>query len=404
MLYRSASRFISAVSLAVLVAAGVGPAAANDTGVTDDTIKIGVLTSLTGPGAYFGSGAEASAILAFEQRNAAGGIHGRKIEWVSVDDETSPPKAIVAFKRLVNQEQVFTVFGPAASGVAQAMVPTFHEHSEVPVFIGVASTPAVTDPVIPNVFRAGSMSDIMTSQIMANYALDELKAESIVLIRQTDEFGKRGAEGFLGRLEERGVKASEEVFGVSDTDFTAQIARIAAASPDLIVIYGYPNASALIMRQIRQFGLEAQVLTSTGANSRSFPGIVGESAIGALIMSTFDDLPESGTNPPMVEFRESFMERFPEFARQNRPDLGETLAYGAILGMLEGLERAGPELTREGFIKALETLDNFETGITRPISFTAERHDGQDSARVIVIEEDLTRRQLPGAIDAASAD
>ena len=90
---------------------------AAEPGITDKEIKIGILGSLTGPFAIFGTGNLAGATIAFEEVNAAGGINGRKIEWISLDDESSPPKAIAAYKRLVDQEQVFAIFGPASSAV-----------------------------------------------------------------------------------------------------------------------------------------------------------------------------------------------------------------------------------------------------------------------------------------------
>jgi len=85
-----------------------------------DTIKVGILGSLTGPFAIFGTGNLAGATIAFEEANAAGGINGRKLEWISLDDESSPPKGIAAYKRLLDQENVFAIFGPAASAVGSA--------------------------------------------------------------------------------------------------------------------------------------------------------------------------------------------------------------------------------------------------------------------------------------------
>ncbi|MBR1122605.1 ABC transporter substrate-binding protein [Bradyrhizobium lablabi] len=125
-------------------------------GVTDKSIKVGILGSLSGPLAVFGTGNLAGATIAFEEANAAGGVNGRKIEWVSLDDESSPPKGIAAYKKLVDQDQVFAVYGPAASAVGQALVPTF-KLSKTPTFISVFSTPAVTEPPIPMVFRTGPM-------------------------------------------------------------------------------------------------------------------------------------------------------------------------------------------------------------------------------------------------------
>src|SRR5690606_7021233 len=117
------------------------------------------LGSLTGPFAIFGTGNLAGATLAFEQANAGGGVNGRQLEWVSLDDESSPPKGIAAYKRLTGPEKVFAVFGPASSAVGQAMVQTF-KGSTTPTFISVFSTPAVTNPPLPYVFRTGPMNDL----------------------------------------------------------------------------------------------------------------------------------------------------------------------------------------------------------------------------------------------------
>ncbi len=394
------SKLMSAIGVAAAFGMSGSYAQAADVGVTDTTVKVGILASLTGPGALFGNGTEAGAVLAFEEINAAGGINGRKIEWVTVDDETSPPKAIIAFRRLVDQEKVFSVFGPSASAIGQSLVPSFKQYSDVPVFVGVPSTPSFTEPFQANVFRTGPINDRVQGIAMADYVLDILKSEKIAIIRQTDEYGKRGAEGFLGRLKERGKEATEEVFGIADTDFTSQIARISAVEPEVLIVYGYPGPSALITRQARQFGLKGKIFGSNAANSRVYPEVVGEAAVGALNIITFEDLPESGMDPRMVAFREAFEKRFPDYARQNRPDLADTLAYGGAKAFLEGLNRAGADLTRKGFIAALETLDKFETGITLPTTFTADNHEGNSATRIFEIQPDLTRKLLPDVIVA----
>src|SRR6201996_5010763 len=92
-----------AVVVAVALVFAFSESKAADAGVTEKEIRIGILGSLTGPAAIFGTGNLAGATIAFEQANAAGGINGRKIEWVSLDDESSPPKGIAADKRVGDQ-------------------------------------------------------------------------------------------------------------------------------------------------------------------------------------------------------------------------------------------------------------------------------------------------------------
>ncbi|KCV39455.1 receptor family ligand-binding protein [Bordetella bronchiseptica GA96-01] len=387
-------RRLALVALPLALSAGMAPAAA-EPGVTADSLKIGILGSLTGPFAIFGSGNLAGATLAFEQANAAGGIHGRKLEWLSLDDESSPPKGIAAYKRLVGPEQVFAVFGPSASAVGQAMVQTF-KTSTTPTFISVFSTPIVTDPPLPNVFRTGPMNDREQGVAIANYALDHLKAKRVALIRQSDEYGKSGGESVLQRLKARGAEpVALEVFNVYDTDFNAQLTKIAAARPDVLVVYGYPNPSAIITRQARQLGVQGVVLGSNSAGSRKYPEIVGKAAAGTQNIMTLEILPESSSTPQAQAFREAFVARFPDLARQGRPDLGDALGYGGALAFLEGIKRAGAQPTQQGLVKALESLQGFETGITLPTTFGPGVREGNRATRIVEVGDDLSRSILP---------
>jgi branched-chain amino acid transport system substrate-binding protein len=399
-LSKKSTKIIAASIAATAFAFGATVAHAQVPGVTAKTIKIGVLGSLTGPFAAIGTGNLAGATLAFEEVNAAGGIHGRNIEWVSLDDESSPPKGIAAYKRLIGQEKVFAVFGPSASAVGQAMVPAFKE-STTPTFISVFSTPAVTEPPIKNVFRTGPMNDREQGIAIANYVVDHLKAKKIALMRQSDEYGKRGGDSVAGRLKERQIAlAADEVFNISDTDFSSQLTKIGAVRPDVLVVYGYPNPSAIITRQAKQLGLSATIMGSNSAGSRKYPEIVGEAAAGSQHILTLEILPESSTTPAAVKFRNAFTSRFPDLARQGRPDLADALGYGGALAFLEGLKRTGPNPTQEGFIAALGSLKNFETGISLPTTFSATRREGNRAARIVVIDKDLTRKLLPIIVHA----
>jgi branched-chain amino acid transport system substrate-binding protein len=384
--------------MAVAVAALAGTAAAQDaTGVAKDKIKIGILGSLTGPAAVWGTGNLAGAVLAFEEANAAGGINGRKLEWVSEDDETSPPKAIAAFKKLTGQDQVFAVFGPAASAISAAMVPAI-KATPLPTFISVPSTPAVTEPLVKNLFRTGSLNDRMQGVAVADYVTGPLGATRVALIRQSDEYGKRGADSIVERMKQKNTApVSHEIFGPSDTDFTSQILKIRETNPDVLIVYGYPAPSAIVTRQAKQLGLTAKILGSNATSSRKYPQIVGEAAAGTQNLITVAALPESD-EPAMAAFRERFSKRYPDLVKQDRPDLGDVLGYGGALAFLEAMKRAGPELSRERFITSLESLKDFQTGITLPTTFSADSHEGNNASRIVEIQPDLTRKLLPVVI------
>jgi branched-chain amino acid transport system substrate-binding protein len=411
MLNLNASRFCgplkqaaiaSVVALSVSVPlslVSVAPSGAAEAGVTDKEIKVGILGSLTGPAAIFGTGNLAGATIAFEEANAAGGVNGRKLAWISLDDESSPPKAIAAYKRLVDQEKVFAVFGPASSAVGQALVPTFNA-STTPTFVSIFSTPAVTEPPIPMLFRTGVMNDREQGAAIADYVVDHLGAKKIALVSQSDEYGKRGGEAVVARLAERKIAlVSNEVFNISDTDFTAQISRTIQAAPDVLIVYGYPNPSAILTRQAKQLGLKAKIMGANSVGSRKYPEIVGEAAAGTQNILALKVLPE-GDDPAAVKFRATFEKRFPDLARQGRPDLGDVLGYGGALVFIEGLKRAGPELSQTGFVKALESLKDFDTGLILPTTFSPTDREGNHSAKIVEIQSDLTRKLLPVVVQA----
>ena len=388
-----------AAALASVGLCGAAPASADSTGVTDGAIKIGFVGSMTGPAAIWGSGNMAGATLAFEELNAAGGVNGRKIEFITVDDETSAPKGIAGFNRLVQSDKVFAVFGPSSSAVGVPMKATMVK-SGVPVLIPSFSSPLMTEPPTKNIFRVGTLNDRMQGRGIANYLVNNEKKQKIAILRQSDEYGATGGNAVTERLKELKITpVANEVFNATDTDFTSQILRVRSANPDAIVVYGYPAASAIITRQIREVGIKADIIGSSATSNQNYPELVGKIGAGTKFVSNLENLPESDF-PAMKKFREAFQKRFPDLARQARPALSDVLGYNGALTMVEAIRRAGKDLTRESYMKALESLDGYATGVAMPAYLSADNREGNTKMNIAVIKDDLTREVLPGAIEA----
>jgi branched-chain amino acid transport system substrate-binding protein len=377
------------------------PALAQATpGVTANEIKIGFVGSITGPAAIWGSGNMAGATLAFEELNAAGGINGRKINFIVIDDETSAPKGIAGFNRLVNTERVFAIFGPSSSAVGVPMK-TAIVRAGVPVLIPSFSSPLMTEPPVRNIFRTGTINDRMQGRGIANYLVEGEKLERIAIVRQSDEYGAMGSDSITGRLKELGKSpVATEIFNTTDTDFTSQVLRVRAADPQAVVVYGYPGPSAILMRQLRELGVKAEIIGASATSNQNYPQMVGPIGAGVKFVSNLLHLPESDF-PPMKQFREAFQKRFPDLARQARPALGDVLGYVGALNLIEGLRRAGPNLTRDGLIQAFETFDGFDTQLGLPTTFSADRREGNTHMYIAVIKDDLTREVIPQLINAA---
>lgn len=390
---RRMTAMIAALAIAVLALAGTSQAQRGTPGVTDDTITIGILGSLTGPAAIWGSGNLIAGTMYFTKVNAAGGVHGRKLKWVVEDDGSSPPKGIAAVKKL-QSENLFAIFGPSTSAVVAAARPGM-DASGIPFFISIPSTPRATEPFAKNVFRTGPLNDTLQGYLVADFVVEQLKARRVALLAQSDEYGKRGADSVLKRLREKHKvqPAAHEVFNVADTDFTAQVLKVKESGADALIVYGYIAPSSTIVRQAKQLGVTARIIGSNATSSRLYPKVVGEAAVGVLNVITVADLPESA-NPSIARFREEFEKENPSLVAQARPDLTDLLAYGGAITFVEGLKRAGRDLTRDKFIAALETIRGFETGFTLPTTFTPNDHEGNKAARILEIQPDGQRKLL----------
>lgn len=388
-----ATAVIAALVVAGLALAATAQAQRGVPGVTDDTITIGILGSLTGPAAIWGSGNLIAGTMYFTKVNEAGGVNGRKLRWVVEDDATSPPKGIAAIKKL-QSENVFAIFGPSTSAVVAAARPAM-DASGIPFFISIPSTPRATDPFARNVFRTGPLNDTLQGYVVADFVVEQLKARKVALLSQSDEYGQRGADSVLKRLRERHrmEPAAHEVFNVSDTDFTAQVLKVKESGADALIVYGYIAPSSTIVRQAKQLGVTARIIGSNATSSRLYPKVVGEAAVGVLNVITVADLPES-SSPAIARFREEFEKANPALVPQGRPDLTDLLAYGGAMTFVEGLKRAGRDLTREKFIAALETIRGFETGFSLPTTFTAADHEGNKAARILEIQPGGQRKLL----------
>jgi branched-chain amino acid transport system substrate-binding protein len=394
----SGSNFLKGALVAALTMMGAG-ASAQTIGVTPTSIKIGFVGSLTGPAAIWGSGNLAGATLAFEEANAKGGIFGRKIEVVPLDDESSAPKGSAAFNKLVQAEKVFMVFGPSASAVGVPMKKVMAD-SGVPIVIPSFSSPDMTDPLIKNIFRTGTLNDRVQGHAIADYLVKTMKVDKIAILRQSDQYGATGAAAIIERLKElEKAPAAVEIFNASDTDMTSQVLRLRGADPQAIVIYGYPSPSAIATRQIRELGMTAEIFGSNAASNQNYPELVGKIGVGTKFAANSSFLTE-GTAEPMASFRDAFQKRFPDLARQGRPTTSDVNGYGGALNVLEGLRRAGKDLTRENFMAALETFNGFETGIVAPTYFSPTRHEGNTKMWIMRITPELTREVLPDEIDA----
>lgn len=361
---------------ACVLALGVAPARAVDPGVTPSEVTLGMFTMLTGPVSYFGIELRDGALLHFDTLNQQGGVHGRRIKVVVEDDECSPAKAVAAVKKLTTRDQIFALFGGSCSGATINLIPIVNQE-RLPFVNAMSSHKSLMAPVQPYIFNIGHMRSDWQGLMMGDYAVTALKAKRVAILKLEGELGESKGGGAIASLKAHGLTpVAVETFGAKDPDLSSQLLRIKAQNPDVVIDVGYVNDAAIALRQAKELGLTAKWVFSDGSSPLAFLKLAGDTAVGAsVIWPAGPSLPEAPTTPQMRDFVKAFRAKFPNLGEE-RPDYVDVMGYAAAQVVTEALKRAGTDLTREKFVKALESIKNFDTGLQMPVTFSATDHLG----------------------------
>lgn len=355
-----------------------------EVGVTDTTIKIGGVMLITGPIAQYGTAAADGIIIYIKYINEMGGINGRKIDLIMEDDGYDPVRSLAAAKKLVERDKVFAIITTSGTPQTHQIVPYFGREN-IPSFSGIIPQMPVADPprtAFTFGMRYGHQMILATDYIMKDLGA---KSPKMAIIYQNDEYGKEVKWGAMEACKHYGLQmVAEETYKRGAVDFTSQVLNLKRANPDYIY-------SATVMRETPIVFKEAKKL---GWN----PVFIGNSGYcnDTIIELTIQDTPEILKNMIQVHYIASIFEENQEVAEMKaafkkiRPDIDVSKhlhfhTLGWINGMIfcEALKRAGRDITREGFIKAMESLSNFNTGgLAGIIDFGPNRHFADTSGRI----------------------
>jgi branched-chain amino acid transport system substrate-binding protein len=332
------------------------PSTAAVPGVSADTIKLGSYGPLSGPAAQWGlvlKGMDAY----FKFINDKGGIHGRKLEFIYRDDQYNPSKTPAVVRELVEKENVFALVGGVGTANGRS-VADYLEQKGVPFF-----TPSSGDKF----WSEGGKQNVYTvfpkyateGEILGDYVGRELKAKKVAVLYQDDDFGKQGLEGLKKALGQHA--GSELVLEVTtqptDTDLSGQVSQISAKSPDVLVLYAAPKQAVTAVKMLDAQKKKPQIVTSFVLSDPVLFKLAGDSWEGT-ITSAASLLPDSD-EPAVAKYRELLA----KYGGDKLPPGTFTMA-GVLFAMplVEALERAGKELTREKLYQAFESLKDWNAG------------------------------------------
>ncbi len=302
-----------------------------------DTIKVGGAFELTGNVANYGKSIESGVKLAIDEINEKGGVNGKKLALVESDNKSEPAESGNSVTKLVTQDKVIAVLGPATSGCVNAATP-ITTANKIPHIAPAATAPSITvenGKVKDFVFRA-CFIDPFQGQVMAVFAEKTLKVKNVAIFYDSSsDYSKGLAEVFQKTLEGKGGKVvAKEAFLGKDVDFKSALTKLKAANPEAIYVPGYYEEVSKIIKQAREIGITCPMLGSDGWESPKLAEIAGKDALkDCYYVSAFNAQDKDESVQSFIKLYKS--------KYQKDPDIFAMQGYNAGLVLIDALKRAG---------------------------------------------------------------
>ncbi len=340
-------------------------------GVSKDTIKMGMILVKTGPVAALGLPDGWGVEDTFNEVNQKGGINGRKIDFIWEDDQFKTPNAISSFKKLIFRDKVLSIVTPGGTPQTIALFDEIEKNKVVTIPNGL--TDEMYQPFKPYIFLLGATYETQID-LMFDYIMNDLKAQNpkIAVVYAETEFGKKGLYAAQKRAEKYGIKlVSELVLNIGSVDASSQVLALKKDGVDYVITCNLVPPIITFLKTAEKFDYWP---TTFGINWSSDDMVVkacktaAKNYIGVNCVGGWLD-------------KSPGMERVRKLAEANHRDPNKmltslyTIGVGVGTVMVEGMKRAGKNLTPETFKASLETLKNFDTGGILPlVTYTSKSH------------------------------
>ncbi len=384
-----------ACAIAVLLAAGAAAAYGNP--APDGEVVFGMCAPFSGTEKEFGHQLRTGYEIAFAAQNEAGGVHGRRLRLVPIDDGYEPARTRTAMAELVDNRKVFGFVGNFGSATAAISVPYANEKGVL--FWGAYSGARVlrNDPPDRVVFNLRASYAEETAAIVSYLVeVKRIPPQAIAVFAQEDAFGDAGFDG-VARMMRRYRRDPAQVLRVgyrrNTTDVEQAIRKVKAIREKLraVVMVATSRAAARFVERAKDADLKLVFTNiSPGANDLADElAQLGASYADGLIMTQVVPLPTSRATPVM-----KYQELLRRYAAGENPDFVSLEAYLSARVLIEALQRTGRELTTDRLVDALEGIRGLDLGIGVPITFGPSEHQGSHKVWGTVLDAKGTFRSL----------
>ena len=364
---------------ALLASAAMSGAQAAEVGVSGDKIVVGQSVALSGPAAQLGIQMRNGIKAYFDEVNAKGGVNGRKIELITLDDGYEPARTVPNTKELIEKRRVFALIGYVGTPTSVPAIPVFTE-AKVPFIGPFTGAEALRQPFNRYIFHVRASyydeTDKIVEQVLST------GGKNIAVFYQDDAYGQAGLKGTQIAMEKRGQKiAALGTVERNTVKVEEAVKKINAAQPDAVVMISAYTSCAEFIKQMKKAGSTAQFYNVSFVGSVSLANALGGDGPGVGI-SQVVPFPW-GTSVPVVK----------EYQALSAKSGNKDYNFGAMEGFLvaktfvEGLRRTGKDLTREKFIDSMEKMQDVDLGGFF-VGFSPKNHAGSKFVDLTIIGRD----------------
>ena len=375
------TKFTSTLALAALALAPA-LAAAQQQGVSKNEILIGTIQDMSGPLAGYGKQARNGMLLRIDELNEQGAIHGRKLKLVAEDDGYDPKKAVLAAQKLVNSDKIFIMAGHLGTAQNMAAMPVQFEKGVVN-FMPITAAREMYEPLHKLKYSfAATYYDQMRQGLPA--MVKEKNAKKVCVIYQDDDFGLEVLRGGEAGLKSIGMDYAEKTsYKRGATDFSSQVAKMKSSACDLVVLGTIIRETIGTIGESRKTGFNPVFFGSSAAYTDLIHKLGGKAMDGLYATMTVQHPYLDEASQPIRFWANKYKTKFNE-----DPTVFSAYGYVIIDQFIKAAQKAGPNLTTDSFVKAMDSM-SFDSDMfgSPKSSYTATKRLGNDQSRLSQIKD-----------------
>jgi branched-chain amino acid transport system substrate-binding protein len=347
-------------------------------GVTESQVLLGQSVVLSGPAQQLGKDMQQGANLYFGVVNKSGGVHGRKIVVKTLDDGYEATRAADNTRKLINDEKVFALFGYVGTPTSAASMPIFTE-ARVPFVGAFTGAESLRNPVNPYIFNVRASYYDETEAIVQH--LTAMSVNKIAVFYQNDAYGQAGLAGVERALKKRNLEVTTKNTVERNTvDVKKAVDEMVKAQPQAVILISAYSSCAAFIREMKRAGSNPTFWNVSFVGSKALAKELDKEGRGVQISQVMP-FPWDSSIPVVKEYRKLLEEA------KGEPGFGTLEGFIAAKVMVEGLRRAGKKLDRDGFVRAMESINEFDVGGFK-VSYSPTNHSGSKFVDLTIISKD----------------